>query len=164
MSVTKIFLPQRADSYDLAPLVENLNIGVWNCRATSLQTGRPNVFSKPSCLRMKTALRTHQWRGMRRFFRELGRKSIDRDVAAREEARLAASGHSYVLSTWVLSQCPLATRVRTNSRNADTTQHLELPHTESHENLIAAVGSLSPVAIPPSKSAVFRDWFSRGKQ
>jgi kinesin family protein 11 len=33
----------------------------------------------------------------------------------------------------------------------------ELPRTEPHENLLAATGSLSPLATSPSKSAVFSD-------
>jgi UDP:flavonoid glycosyltransferase YjiC (YdhE family) len=89
--VPQIILPQWADLYDIAQLVENLNIGVWGCRATSpdwtaecIQQAVLSVLKdSPANLSMARNAAS---------FGELARKSVGRDVAAREVARLATSG------------------------------------------------------------------------
>jgi UDP:flavonoid glycosyltransferase YjiC (YdhE family) len=91
--VPQIILPQWADLYDFAQLVENLKIGTWGCRATSpdwtaecLQQAVLFVLKdSPASLTMAKNAAS---------FGELARRSAGRDVAAREVARLAASGHS----------------------------------------------------------------------
>lgn len=95
--VPHVILPQWADLYDFASLVENLKIGVWGCRATSpswtteciqeaillvLKDSLLKNSSDSSCMARNAAT-----------FGDLARKTVGRDVAAKEVARLAASGH-----------------------------------------------------------------------
>ncbi|KAK6524329.1 hypothetical protein TWF281_011237 [Arthrobotrys megalospora] len=91
--VSQITLPQWADLYDIAQVVQTLGVGIWACKETSpswnsecLQQAFMQVIKdSPAKLAMakKAAL-----------FGELASKSKGRDVAAREIAKLAASGRT----------------------------------------------------------------------
>lgn len=90
--VPQVILPQWVDLYDYASLVEGLNIGTWGCRETS-----PNWTAE--CLQEAVLLSVNgsQASTMAKnaaAFGELARRSLGRDVAAREVERLAASGYA----------------------------------------------------------------------
>ncbi|KFY25088.1 hypothetical protein V491_01899 [Pseudogymnoascus sp. VKM F-3775] len=91
--VPQIILPQWADLYDFAQLVENLKIGVWGCRATSPHWTAECIQQAVLSLLKDSPAASLMTRNAASFG-ELARKSVGRDVAAREVARLAASGHS----------------------------------------------------------------------
>jgi UDP:flavonoid glycosyltransferase YjiC (YdhE family) len=91
--VPQIILPQWADLYDFAQLVENLKIGVWGCRATS-PDWTAECIQQAVLFVLKESPASLSMARNAASFRELARKSLGRDVAAREVARLAASGHS----------------------------------------------------------------------
>lgn len=89
--VPQVILPQWADLYNLAQLVEDLGIGVWGCRDTSpgwsvdgLRTSMLKVLDgRPS----STAMREKAVE-----FGNSARKNLGRNIAADELARLAGSG------------------------------------------------------------------------
>jgi UDP:flavonoid glycosyltransferase YjiC (YdhE family) len=91
--VPQIILPQWADLYDFAQLVEDLKIGVWGCRATS-PDWTTECLQQAILLVLKDSPDSLLMARNAASFGELARKSLGRDVAAREVARLAASGHS----------------------------------------------------------------------
>jgi UDP:flavonoid glycosyltransferase YjiC (YdhE family) len=90
--VPQIILPQWADLYDFAQLVETLKIGVWGCRATSPDWTAECI--QEAVLSVLEDSPTSSMMARNAAFGKLARKSVGRDVAAREVARLAASGHS----------------------------------------------------------------------
>ncbi len=86
-------MPQWADLYHFAQLAEDLQIGLWACPETSpawtsncIQEAVLNVTkdTHTKALVSKNAA----------SFGEVARKSVGRDIAAREIARLAGSGHA----------------------------------------------------------------------
>ena len=91
--VPQVILPQWADLYDYAQLVENLNIGVWGCRATS-PDWTAECIQQAILFVLEDSPTSSSMTRNAASFRELTRKSVGRDVAAREVARLAASGYS----------------------------------------------------------------------
>ena len=91
--VPQIILPQWVDLYDFAQLVENLDIGIWGCRATS-PSWTAECIQQAVLLVLKDSPASSTMARNAASFGELARKSVGRDVAAREVARLAASGHS----------------------------------------------------------------------
>ena len=91
--VPQIILPQWADLYDFAALVENLNIGVWGCRATSPDWTAECIQQAVLFVLEDNPASASMARNAASFGK-LARKSVGRDVAAQEVARLAASGHS----------------------------------------------------------------------
>jgi UDP:flavonoid glycosyltransferase YjiC (YdhE family) len=91
--VPQIVLPQWADLYDFAQLVEDLNIGVWGCRATS-PDWTAECIQQAVLFVLEGSPASASIARNAASFGELARKSVGRDVAAQEVARLAASGHS----------------------------------------------------------------------
>ena len=91
--VPQIILPQWADLYDYAQLVENLKIGVWGCRATS-PDWTAECIQQAVLFVLEDSPTSSSMARNAASFRELARKSVGRDVAAQEVARLAASEHS----------------------------------------------------------------------
>lgn len=91
--VPQIILPQWADLYDFAALVEKLNIGVWGCRATSPDWTAECIQQAVLFVLEDSSASASMTRNAASFG-ELARKSVGRDVAAQEVAWLAASGHS----------------------------------------------------------------------
>jgi len=91
--VPQIILPQWADLYDFAQLVETLKIGIWGCRATS-PDWTAECIQQAILFVLKDSPASSSMARNAASFGELARKSVGRDVAAREVARLAASGHS----------------------------------------------------------------------
>lgn len=91
--VPQIILPQWADLYDLAQLVETLKIGIWGCPATS-PDWTAECIQQAVLFVLKDSPASSLMARNAASFGELARKSVGRDVAAREVARLAASGHS----------------------------------------------------------------------
>ena len=92
--VPQIILPQWADLNDFAQLVENLEIGIWGCRATSPSWTAECIQQAVLLVLKDSPPASSTMARNAASFGELARKSVGRDVAAREVARLAASGHS----------------------------------------------------------------------
>ena len=88
-----MILPQWADLYDLAQLTETLDVGVWACRETSPEW-TPECIQEGLLRVIKDSSANASMTRNAASFGKLASKSVGRDVAAGEIARLAASGHS----------------------------------------------------------------------
>ncbi|CAG8958148.1 hypothetical protein HYFRA_00000497 [Hymenoscyphus fraxineus] len=91
--VPHIILPQWADLYDFAALVENLEIGIWGCRETS-PDWTVECLQEAMLLVLKDSPASSTMAKNAAAFGEQAGKQKGRDVAAKEVARLAALGHA----------------------------------------------------------------------
>ncbi|KXJ93674.1 hypothetical protein Micbo1qcDRAFT_158523 [Microdochium bolleyi] len=94
--VPQVVLPQWADLYDYATLVEYLGIGIWPCQDTSpywevgcLSSAMIELLSGRGAGEADSSGRRRRAKAAK--FEEEAKKQVGRDVAAREIARLAST-------------------------------------------------------------------------
>ncbi|KAK9320287.1 glycosyltransferase family 1 protein [Lipomyces orientalis] len=91
--VPQVILPQWADLYDFAQLAESLDIGMWACRETS-PDWTAECIERALLHVTKDSVASVSMAKKAASIGSRARKSVGRDIAAREIAVLAASGHS----------------------------------------------------------------------
>lgn len=91
--VRHVIFPMWVDLYDFAQLVEHLKIGTWGCRAKS-PSWTTECIQEAILLVLKKSHESSLMASNAASFGELAKKTVGRDVAAQEVARMAASGHS----------------------------------------------------------------------
>ncbi len=79
--------------YNIAQVAETLDIGIWACRETS-PDWTSECIQQAVLLVVKDSPASLSMAEKAASFGELARRSVGRDVAAQEIAKLAASGHS----------------------------------------------------------------------